>query len=139
MEYEITIEEKEIIKYLKNNLDYELPTLTQDRFDNLVDYIIANEESNKELLWRLCGNYDESTLNFNKVIDYYIDLRDDGYLAELISYMGDSLDYQHLVNKMIEINDKEFYQIFVKNYWSMIYGIIDYYYEKQLEDFYNQE
>ena len=139
MKYEINKHEKEILEVLKKDLGCDVPKLSQDRFNNLVDYIVNNEKEYDELLWRLCGCYDESGLNFNKIVDIFIDSRNAYYLAELICFVSDSLDYQHIVDKMIEINDKEFYYCFTRNFWSMIHSYFDYYYEKQMEDFYNKE
>ena len=135
----ITNEEKNIIDTLKKQIECDAIKLSQERFDILVDYIYKNEDGYKELLWRLCGSYEDSKLNFNKVIDIYVDTKDADYLAELINYVPDSLDYQYLVDKLIGLNDKEFYYNFRENFWPMIHDCIDYYYEKQLESFYNKE
>ena len=39
----ITEEEKEIIETLKHTLGYDAPHITQEQFDNIVDYMMKNE------------------------------------------------------------------------------------------------
>lgn len=99
-----------------NNLtDYELlefisqylsapypPKLDQEEFDKLVKVGIENEE--KEYLWRLAFNYNNSELNFDKITNYYIDTKDAYYLCELISAVGNKLDIDNIIDL---INDKE--------------------------------
>ena len=105
----ITEEEKEIIEVLKHTLGYDAPHITQEQFENIVDYIMKNETEGgnpKELVWRLCGCYEG--YNFNKVIDIFVDSRDAYYTSELVSYVKGNLDQGYLINKMIETKDLDF-------------------------------
>ena len=105
----ISTQEKEIIEKLKKVIGYDAPQITQNQFDNMIDYIIKNEaieENPKELVWRLCGCYEN--LNFNKVIDFFVDSKDAYYVSELVTYVGDNLDQKYLTEKMLETNNLEF-------------------------------
>ncbi len=105
----ITNLEKEIIENLKKFLNYDAPKITQEQFDNMVDYIMEKEviEKNpKELVWRLCGCYED--LNFNKVIDLFVDSKDSYYTSELVSYVDGNLDQEYLTKKLISTNDLKF-------------------------------
>jgi len=105
----LTEKEKEIIEKLKEVLGYDAPEITQEQFNNIVDYIMQNETDGghpKELVWRLSGCYEN--LNLNKVIDIFVDSRDAYYTSELVSYVAGNLDQEYLVNKMINTNDLKF-------------------------------
>lgn len=105
----ITDLEIDIIEKLRNDIGYEGPKISQKQFDDLVDYVmnIKDESYNKkEIIWRLCGCYEG--LNFNKVIDIFIDSRDSFYVSELVSYVDGNLDQDYLVDKMIKTNDLNF-------------------------------
>lgn len=102
-------EEIEIIEKLKKCLVYDAPPLSQLRFDSIVDYIINNSAiytNPKELIWRLCGCYEG--LNFNKVIDLFVDSKDSFYTSELVCFVNGNLDQKYLVKKMIETNDLKY-------------------------------
>ena len=105
---EITNEEKQIIETLKKHLWYNAPYITQERFDNLVDYVMSYETGGnpKELIWRLCGCYDG--FNFNKVIDIFVDSKEYYYTSELVCFVRGNLDQEYLVNKLIDTNDLDF-------------------------------
>lgn len=101
----LTEQEKNIIEGLKTLLVLDNPPdISQDRFDIIIDNLISNDE--RELMWRLCGTLDG--YNYNKVIDYFVNVRDSYYIEELVSFTCGELDQEHLVNKMIETNDKTF-------------------------------
>ena len=105
----ISKQEQEIIEKLKKCIGYNAPAITQNQFDNMVKYIIENETTGgnpKELIWRLCGCYEG--LNFNNVIDIYVDTRDAYYISELVSFVDGNLDQEYLANKMIGTKDLEF-------------------------------
>lgn len=83
-------------------------------------------------MWRLCGTFDG--YNFNKVIDYFIKVRDSYYIEELVSFTCGELDQEYLVNRMIETNDKEFIKASLEECGkSMQYSMKDEYLEKLLE------
>lgn len=105
----ISKDEKAIIEKLKKCLGYDAPPITQQQFDNMVEYIMKFETEGgnpKELIWRLCGCYEG--LNFNKVVDIFVDTRDSYYTSELVSYVDGNLDQKYLVKKMIETNDLKY-------------------------------
>lgn len=105
----ITKQEQEIIEKLKKCIGYDAPSITQNQFDNMVNYIMKNETAwgnPKELVWRLCGCYEG--LNFNNVIDIFVDTRDAYYVSELVSYVDGNLDQEYLAKKMIETDDLNF-------------------------------
>lgn len=101
--------ERDIIETLKRCIGYDAPLITQQQFDEMVEHIINNETTGgnyKELLWRLCGCYVE--LNFNKVIDDFVDNRDYYYTSELVSFVHGNLDQEYLTNKMLATDDVDF-------------------------------
>lgn len=112
----ISQDEKAIIEKLKTCLGYDAPPITQQQFDNMVEYIMKFETKGgnpKELIWRLCGCYEG--LNFNKVIDIFVDTRDSYYTSELVSYVNGNLDQKYLVKKMIETNDLKYIDAAMSN------------------------
>lgn len=76
------------------------PKLDQEEFDKLVN--IGIEKDDREALWRLAFNYDETDLNIDNIVNYYIEKKDGYYLSELISAVD--LDVDSIINR---INDKE--------------------------------
>lgn len=77
------------------------PYLEQEQFDRLVKTGIEHDK--REWLWRLAFNYERYELNFDSIVDYYIEKKDGYYIAELISAVGDNLDVDSIIDK---INDK---------------------------------
>lgn len=78
------------------------PNLTQEDFDKLVKVGIEKDE--REWLWRLAFNYDRGKINFDAIVDYFIEKKDGYYLTELISAVYMCLDIDSIIDK---INDKE--------------------------------
>lgn len=78
------------------------PKLEQKEFDRLVKVGIENDK--REWLWRLAFNYEESNFDFDSIVDYFIEMKDGYYIAELISAVGQCLDIDKLIDKL---NDKE--------------------------------
>ena len=100
-----TNEEEKMIKVLEKSIaDDDAPKITQERFDEIVDYLI--KEKKDELIWRLCVTYYK--YNHHKVIDYYILNRDVCYIEELVSIIAEHIDQEYVVKKMLETKDKEF-------------------------------
>ena len=93
----------ELLEFIAQNIQAPFPPkLTQEEFDKLVKAGIEKDE--REWLWRLAFNYEDSNINFDGIIDYFISKKDGYYLAELISVIGASLDIDSIINK---INDSE--------------------------------
>lgn len=78
------------------------PQLTQEEFESLVQ--VGIEQDKREWLWRLAFNYEKSNINFDSIVDYFIEKKDGYYLAELICAIGECLDIDVMIDK---INDKE--------------------------------
>lgn len=136
----IAEKEKGIIETLKTVLGYDAPEITQEQFDNMVNYIMENETQDgnpKELIWRLCGCYED--LNFNKVIDIFVDSRDAWYTSELVSYVDGNLDQEYLVKKMIETNDLKFIDEVMSNAGNAMMYSLDEKYLNDIRNFYNRE
>ena len=136
----ITEKEIEIIEKLKQVLGYDVPQITQEQFDNMVEYIMLNESENgysKELLFRLSGCYEN--LNLNKVIDIYVESRDSYYISELVSYVAGNLNQDYLITKMIDTNDLKFIEAALSNCGNaMIYSLEEKYLNK-IRDFCDKE
>lgn len=134
----ITEKEKEIIEKLKKVLGYDVPEITQEQFNNMVDYIMKNELKGgnpHELVWRLSGCY--KNLNLNKVIDIFIDSKDAYYISELVSYVDGDLDQDYLINKMIKTNDLKFIDDAMSNCGNAIVYSLDKKYLDKIRNFYN--
>lgn len=78
------------------------PQLTQEEFESLVQ--VGIEQDKREWLWRLAFNYEKSNINFDSIVDYFIEKKDGYYLAELVCAIGECLDIDAMIDK---INDKE--------------------------------
>lgn len=74
------------------------PYLEQEQFDKLVKTGIEHDK--REWLWRLAFNYERYDLNFDSIVDYYIEKKDGYYIAELISAVGDNLDVDSIIDKI---------------------------------------
>lgn len=136
----ITEKEKEIIEKLKKVLGYDVPEITQEQFDNMVDYIMQNETEGgnpKELIWRLSGCYED--LNLNKVIDIFVDTKDAYYTSELVSYVAGNLDQEYLTKKMINTNDLKFIDEAMSNCGNAMMYSLDEKYLNEIRDFYNSK
>ena len=64
----------------------------------------TTEQDKREWLWRLAFNYEKSNINFDSIVDYFIEKKDGYYIAELICAIGECLDIDVMIDK---INDKE--------------------------------
>ena len=93
----------ELLKFITQNIQISFPPkLTQEEFDKLVK--VGMEKDERELLWRLAFNYEGSKINFDDIVDYFIEKKDGYYLAELISAVGECLNIDRIIDK---IDDKE--------------------------------
>jgi len=136
----ITEKEKEIIEKLKIVLGYDAPEITQEQFDNMVDYIMQNETDGgnpKELIWRLSGCYEN--LNLNKVIDIFVDTKDAYYVSELVCYVAGNLDQEYLTKKMIATNDLKFIDAAMSNCGNAMMYSLDEKYLNEIRNFCNSQ
>ncbi len=93
----------ELLEFITQNIRAPFPpNLSQEEFDKLVKAGIEKDE--RESLWRLAFNYDRSKINFDTIVDYFINQKDGYYLSELISAVGNCLNIDSIIEK---INDKE--------------------------------
>ena len=93
----------ELLEFIGQNIKAPFPPhFDQDTIDKLIKVGIEKDE--RELLWRLAFNYEGKGLKFDKIVDYFINKKDDYYLSELISAVGNDLDIDYIVDK---VNDKE--------------------------------
>ena len=93
----------ELLEFIAQNISAPFPpNLTQEKFDRLVK--IGIEKDKREWLWRLAFNYENSNINFDSIVEYFIKKKDGYYLAELISAVGERLNIDKIMDM---INDKE--------------------------------
>jgi len=78
------------------------PKINQKEFDELVKEGIKHDE--REWLWRLAFNYENSNLKFDLISDYYIEIKDIYYLSELISSVGFFFDIDLIIDKVLKNN-----------------------------------
>ncbi len=99
---------EEIMKNLDNSivLTYPIGEVNQQMIDELMDYCIKNDL--REKAWRLALTFDKKNLDFSKLADYYIEVKDDWYLSELIYVLNENLKLYDLYQKTMATNDKEF-------------------------------
>lgn len=76
------------------------PQINQEQFESLVKVGIENEK--KEWLWRLAFNYERKNIDFTSIANYFIDIKDGYYLAELISAVGNDLDIDEIIDKIFD-------------------------------------
>ena len=97
-----SLSDYELLEFIAQNIKALFPPkLTQDEFDRLVKAGIENDE--REWLWRLAFNYDNQDINFDSILDYFIDKKDAYYISESISSFGNCLSIDNIIDK---INDK---------------------------------
>ena len=78
--------------------------MKQEEFDKTIDLLIKNND--RVEIWNTCALTEG--LNYNEVIDFYIDTKDSFYIAELVSILAEELDQDYLVKKLLETEDKDF-------------------------------
>lgn len=93
------------------------PHLTQEKFDDLVNLAIQTDW--REALFRLAFNYEKLNIDFGKIEDYYIEKRDAWFLTELVSAVGEDLNIDNLLRKVIATRDRDF-MFDVKNHAKQI-------------------
>ena len=93
----------ELLEFIVQNISAPYPPLLkQEEFERLVKEAIKYDR--REWLWRLAFNYERMNINFDSIVDYFIEVKDGYYIAELISAVGECLDIDRLID---QINDKE--------------------------------
>ena len=121
-----TDKEKEIIKQCNEGPFHVLIIkITNEEFDILVDKLIKDDDS--YTLTSLVTIYLD--YNRNKIIDYFIDKKDINLLLGFLDYCNDfstkdnELDQKYIVDKLLNINDKQFIKDILKS--NNIYFLTD--------------
>lgn len=93
-----------------------IPDITQNFFDEMVNKCINS--NSREKAWRLALNFIKNK-NIQKIEDYFIEVRDEYYIGELLStlYDDDLILVDRVINKMVNTNDKKF----IKKYLQLNY------------------
>lgn len=105
-----------------------------NNMNNLVDKYI--KEDNRKKLWELAFEYKDK-IDLNKISDYYIQVRDDFNICELICIVSEYLDLDDIFNKIVKTKDKTFMFYILKN--GTIKSVIDDKYFLLLEKYCNNE
>lgn len=101
------MDREKLLSFITQNISVSFPPeLDQKDFDELAN--IAINKDMREELWRLAFNYGNTDMNFNKIIDYYIEKADAYYLIELLSAVKDNIDMNYLLDKLLESEDDYF-------------------------------
>lgn len=109
-----------LLNYYWNSMsDYELlefiakyisvpmpPQIDQEKFEKIVKAGIEKDE--REWLWRLALNYSKKNFDYSLIEDYYIKIKDDYYLTELICAVPDEIDINKIRKKVMDTNDEIF-------------------------------
>lgn len=97
----------ELLEFIAKYISVPMPPqITQDKFNDIVNAGIKNDE--KEWLWRLALNYSQKNIDFSLIEDYYISIKDDYYLTELICVVPDEIDIKKTRKKVMATNDEIF-------------------------------
>ena len=75
------------------------------KFNKLVDKYI--NEDNRNGLWELAEEY-KNQVDLKKIADYYIQVRDDFNICELICFLYEYLNLDEIFDNIIRTKDKEF-------------------------------
>ncbi len=84
-----------------------IPDITQEWFDEMVNECINSDS--REKAWRLAFDFIKNK-DIQKVEDFFIKVRDEYYIGELLStlYDDDLTLVDRVINKMVNTNDKNF-------------------------------
>lgn len=116
----IILADNDLINYYWDSMsDYELlefiakyisvpmpPQIDQEKFEKIVKAGIEKDE--REWLWRLALNYSKRKFDYSLIEDYYIKIKDDYYLTELICTVPDEIDINKIRKKVMDTNDEIF-------------------------------
>lgn len=94
-----------ITQYIKARL---VPRLSQEQFDDIVLAAINSGKDSKENCFRLAMNYQGSKLNFDNIVDHMIESKNSWFMIELIYAVGEVLDVDNVIKKIVTLNDKKF-------------------------------
>ena len=101
--------------------------LSKTHFNKLIEICIKND--NREWLWRLAFNYENTDMNLQQIADYFILKRDAYYLTELISAVFQKLNIDAIVDEVLRTDDADFVYAIIKHKDACEFAVDD----KQIE------
>ncbi len=105
--YCLQMDDLTLLEFITQYISVPLPPpISQKDFDELIE--VGIKEDKRESLWRMAMNYNRKNKDFSKIEDYFISIRDDYYLAELISGVEEDLDLDRLIDKVLRTKDNDF-------------------------------
>ncbi len=103
----LQMDDLELLEFITQYISVPLPPpINQEYFDDLIE--VGIKEDKRESIWRMAMNYNRKGKDFSKIVDYFIEKRDDYYLAELISGVEEDLDLDSVIDKALKTEDIEF-------------------------------
>lgn len=106
-QYASKMDDKELFRFITQYISVPMPpAIDQKCFNNLVKIGISDDE--RESLWRLAFNYNNKSMDFSLIEDYFIEKKDSYYLIELISAVEEDLNIDSIIQKVIATRDKKF-------------------------------
>ena len=97
----------ELLEFIAKYISVPMPPqIDQKKFNDLIKAGIKNDE--REWLWRLALNYSKKDFDYSLIENYYIKIKDDYYLTELICAVPDEIDINKIRKKVMDTNDEIF-------------------------------
>lgn len=97
----------ELLEFIAKYISVPMPPqIDQEKFEKIVKAGIEKDE--REWLWRLALNYSKRKFDYSLIEDYYIKIKDDYYLTELICAVPDEIDINKIRKKVMDTNDEIF-------------------------------
>ncbi len=97
----------ELLEFIAKYISVPMPPqIDQEKFEKIVKAGIEKDE--REWLWRLALNYSKKEFDYSLIEDYYIKIKDDYYLTELICAVPDEIDINKIRKKVMDTNDEIF-------------------------------
>lgn len=88
-----------------------VPNIDQETFDEMVK--VGIKYNAKEKIWCLAFSYEHLNKNLDRIVDYFIEIKDSWYLSELVYVVGQDVNIKRLVEKLLKESDKEFVKKFL--------------------------
>lgn len=108
----------EIMSNLDSNLilTYKID-INQEKINQLIEYCI--KYNLKEKAWRIALTFDQYGYDFSNLANYYIRVRDNWYLIELLYVVGEeSIKLYETYNDVLKTKDLKFIEEFEKDLMS---------------------
>ncbi len=108
------LSDEELLKMICQYISVPRPIeLSKTHFNKLIEICIKND--NREWLWRLAFNYENTDMNLQQIADYFILKRDAYYLTELISAVFQKLNIDAIVDEVLRTDDTDFVYAIIKH------------------------